>query len=199
MPELRRAETDDLESIVDVFMTCWMITYSNSMPDGLVDAMTRERAREIWAVTLAKGETEVLVAVSPEQGGSVSGVLHLSSHAAALGTSAFWALMAAGRYVAGALLRRGVPPGRYLILGLAAAAGDLAVAAWIGSSAPVVQLALAAPATASLAPGYALILGQKLGTAGDDAVQQLTGVLLAVGSAGGSVIPLVVALGVGNR
>ncbi|HMH92388.1 MAG TPA: hypothetical protein VK586_15045 [Streptosporangiaceae bacterium] len=75
------------------------------------------------------------------------------ARAAALGTSAFWALMAAGRYLAASLLRRGVPPGRYLILGLAAAAVDLAIAAGIGSSAPGVELALAALATASLAPG----------------------------------------------
>ncbi|HMG63329.1 MAG TPA: hypothetical protein VK599_10305, partial [Streptosporangiaceae bacterium] len=124
-------------------------------------------------------------------------VLRLSPRTAALGTSAFWALMAAGRYLAAALVRRGVPAGRYLVLGLAAAAGDLAVAAWIGSSVPGVELALAALATASLAPGYALILGQALGSVNDDAVQRLTGVLVAAGSAGGSVIPLAVALGVG--
>jgi hypothetical protein len=124
-------------------------------------------------------------------------VLRLSPRAAALGTSAFWALMAAGRYLAAALLRRGVPPRRYLILGLAAAAGELAIAAWIGSSAPGVELALAALATASLAPGYALILGQALAGVDDDAVQQVTGVLVAAGSAGGSLIPLAVALGVG--
>jgi hypothetical protein len=124
-------------------------------------------------------------------------VLRLSPRTAALGTSAFWALMAAGRYLAAALLRRGVPAGRYLVLGLAAAAGELAIAAWIGSSAPGVELALAALATASLAPGYALILGQALGRVDDDAVQQVTGILVAAGAAGGSLIPLAVALGVG--
>jgi hypothetical protein len=124
-------------------------------------------------------------------------VLRLSPRAAALGTSAFWTLMAAGRYLAAALLRRGVPPGRYLVLGLTAAAGDLAIAAWIGSSAPGLQLGLAALATASLAPGYALILGQTLARIDDDAVQRVTGVLVAAGSAGGSLIPLGVALGTG--
>jgi hypothetical protein len=124
-------------------------------------------------------------------------VLRLSPRAAALGTSAFWILMAAGRYLAAALLRRGVPPRRYLVLGLAAAAGDLVIAAAIGSAAPGLQLALAALATASLAPGYALILGQTLARVGDHAVQRMTGILVAAGSAGGSVIPLAVALGVG--
>jgi MFS family permease len=124
-------------------------------------------------------------------------VLRLSPRTAALGTSAFWALMAAGRYLAAVLLRRGVPPERYLVLALAAAAADLAIAAWIGNSAPGVELALAALATASLAPGYALILGQALGSVDDDAVQRVTGVLVAAGSAGGSLIPLAVALGVG--
>ena len=124
-------------------------------------------------------------------------VLRLSPRTAALGTSAFWALMAAGRYLAAALLRRGVPPGRYLIVGLAAAAADLAVAAGIGSSAPGVELALAALATASLAPGYALILGQVLAHVDSDAVQRVTGVLVAAGAAGGSLIPLAVALGAG--
>jgi hypothetical protein len=124
-------------------------------------------------------------------------VLRLSPRTAALGTSAFWILMAAGRYLAAALLRRGVPPRRYLVLGLAAAAVDLALAAAIGRTAPGLQLALAALATASLAPGYALILGQTLARVGDHAVQRMTGILVAAGSAGGSVIPLAVALGVG--
>ena len=124
-------------------------------------------------------------------------VLRLSPRTAALGTSAFWILMAAGRYLAAALLRRGVPPRRYLVLGLAAAAADLAIAAAIGRPAPVLQLALAALATASLAPGYALILGQALARVGDHAVQRVTGILVAAGSAGGSAIPLAVALGVG--
>jgi hypothetical protein len=124
-------------------------------------------------------------------------VLRLSPRTAALGTSAFWILMAAGRYLAAALLRRGVPPQRYLVLGLAAAAVDLALAAASGRTAPGLQLALAALATASLAPGYALILGQTLARVGDHAVQRMTGFLVAAGSAGGSVIPLAVALGVG--
>lgn len=75
MPELRRAGTADLEAIVDVFMDCWMVSYSQAMPGRLVDAMTRERAREIWARTLANSDTEVVVAAAPENGGRVSGVV----------------------------------------------------------------------------------------------------------------------------
>jgi ribosomal protein S18 acetylase RimI-like enzyme len=78
MPELRRAGTDDLEAIVDVFLDCWTISYANLMPAGLVDAMTREQARAIWAGTLAGGETEVLVAAAPEDGGRVRGVVGYS-------------------------------------------------------------------------------------------------------------------------
>jgi ribosomal protein S18 acetylase RimI-like enzyme len=78
MPELRRAGTDDLEAIVDVFMDCWTISYADRMPDGLVDAMTREQAREIWAATLARPETEVLVAAAPGDSGGVRGVVGYS-------------------------------------------------------------------------------------------------------------------------
>jgi ribosomal protein S18 acetylase RimI-like enzyme len=81
MPELRRAGTDDLEAIVDVFLDCWMISYASLLPAGLVDAMTRERAREIWAATLARPETDVLVADvadAPGHGGRVRGVVGYS-------------------------------------------------------------------------------------------------------------------------
>jgi GNAT superfamily N-acetyltransferase len=78
MPELRRAGTDDLEAIVDVFMDCWTISYASLMPAGLVDAMTREQARQIWASTLAKDAVEVMVAAAPEPGGRVRGVVGFS-------------------------------------------------------------------------------------------------------------------------
>ncbi|HEX5293293.1 MAG TPA: GNAT family N-acetyltransferase [Streptosporangiaceae bacterium] len=77
MPELRRAGTSDLDAIVDVFLDCWLITYAGTMPAGLVAAMTRERAREIWAATLATGRTEVLVA-DAGPGGGVRGVVGYS-------------------------------------------------------------------------------------------------------------------------
>ena len=78
MPELRYARTDDLEGIVDVFLDCWTISYAGLMPAGLVEAMTRDKARELWAATLARGETEVLVAAAPEAGGAVRGVVGYS-------------------------------------------------------------------------------------------------------------------------
>jgi GNAT superfamily N-acetyltransferase len=77
MPELRRAGTSDLEAIVDVFLDCWRITYADTMPAGLVEAMTRERAREIWSATLAGSRTEVLVAAAVPAGG-VRGVVGYS-------------------------------------------------------------------------------------------------------------------------
>jgi ribosomal protein S18 acetylase RimI-like enzyme len=77
MPELRPARADDLEAIVGVFLDCWTISYSDSMPAGLVEAMTQERAREIWAATLARPQTEVLVAAAGDDGG-VSGVVGYS-------------------------------------------------------------------------------------------------------------------------
>ena len=104
-------------------------------------------------------------------------VLRLSPRAAALGTSAFWILMAAGRYLAAALLRRGVPPRRYLVLGLAAAAADLAIAAAIGSSAPGLALALAALATASAGPRLRADPRAGARPVDDHAVQRVTGVL----------------------
>ena len=64
MPELRRAGSGDLEAIVDVFLDCWTVSYADVMPDRLVGAMTRDRAREIWAGTLASRDTEVLAAIA---------------------------------------------------------------------------------------------------------------------------------------
>jgi ribosomal protein S18 acetylase RimI-like enzyme len=78
MPDLRPAAPEDLEAIVDVFLDCWTISYADLMPDGLVEAMTRERAREIWAATLARPETEVLVAAAPGPGGRVRGMVGYS-------------------------------------------------------------------------------------------------------------------------
>lgn len=77
MPDLRHAGTDDLEAIVDIFLDCWTISYAGLLPDGLVDAMTREQARQIWAATLARPEMEVLVAAAPGDSG-VRGVVGFS-------------------------------------------------------------------------------------------------------------------------
>jgi ribosomal protein S18 acetylase RimI-like enzyme len=75
MPELRGAEAGDLEAIVDVFLDCWMVSYAGVLPDRLVGAMTRDRAREIWADTLASPATEVVAAVvaGPHGDGAAAG------------------------------------------------------------------------------------------------------------------------------
>lgn len=46
---VRPAEVDDLDQVVDVFLGCWRETYATVLPRQLVDAMTDERARELWA------------------------------------------------------------------------------------------------------------------------------------------------------
>ncbi len=46
---VRPAEVRDLNQVVDVFLGCWRETYAAVLPRRLVDAMTDESARELWA------------------------------------------------------------------------------------------------------------------------------------------------------
>jgi hypothetical protein len=120
-------------------------------------------------------------------------LLGLNQRTAAFGTSAFWVLMAVGRLAALALLRGRRRPRPYLIVALLAGAVTLTIAASLAGTFPVSALILTGLATVFLAPGYSLIIGIALAHVNDRAARRLTGVLVAIGSAGGSVIPLVAA------
>jgi hypothetical protein len=120
-------------------------------------------------------------------------LLGLNQRTAAFGTSAFWVLMAIGRLAALALLRGRLRPRPYLIVALLAGAVTLTFAASLAATSPVSALILAGLATVFLAPGYSLIIGIALAHVNDRAARRLTGLLVAIGSAGGSAIPLVAA------
>jgi hypothetical protein len=126
-------------------------------------------------------------------------LLKLDPQEAALGTSAFWILMAAGRYLAAAIIKRGVGPLPYLAVTQAAGSVVLAIAAVLGVGSAAAELVVAGVAVLLLAPGYALVLGLALRAVSDGAARRVTGVLVAIGAAGGSAIPFVFALAAGTR
>lgn len=123
-------------------------------------------------------------------------VLGAPAGAAAIGTTVFWTLMAAGRFACAAVLRRGVSPVVCLIVALLAAAAAAVGAAVLREG--VAAVILAGVAVLLVAPGYALLLGVALARVGSEAaIARATAALVAVGSAGGVVVSFAVALGAG--
>ena len=59
---LRAATPDDLEAFITVFLDCWQVSYSRTMPRELVDRMTRESAEALWREALAGGGDRYLAA-----------------------------------------------------------------------------------------------------------------------------------------
>lgn len=68
---LRVATSDDRDAIVAVFLACWRESYVGVLPSAAIDAMTNERAQDLWRRVLASSVGTVLVA---EHGGVVQGV-----------------------------------------------------------------------------------------------------------------------------
>ncbi|KJL47791.1 Mycothiol acetyltransferase [Microbacterium hydrocarbonoxydans] len=60
--EVRRATPDDLSGVLGVFLGCWRESYRGILPAAVIEAMTDERARALWARALADEEGEVRVA-----------------------------------------------------------------------------------------------------------------------------------------
>ncbi|WP_424529600.1 anhydro-N-acetylmuramic acid kinase [Sphaerisporangium viridialbum] len=73
---LRLATRDDLDGIVEVFLSCWHESYARVLPARLVASMTPDRARALWARVLEEpGPAEVVVALGERDGApSVLGV-----------------------------------------------------------------------------------------------------------------------------
>jgi ribosomal protein S18 acetylase RimI-like enzyme len=66
---VRPADVDDLDQVVDVFLGCWRETYAAVLPRRLVDTMTDEGARELWARAAresAPGDLLVALGAVPE-------------------------------------------------------------------------------------------------------------------------------------
>jgi fucose permease len=122
-------------------------------------------------------------------------LFQLSPATAAAGTTVFWLLMAAGRFLCAAVLRRGLRVEAYLPVTLASAA-VLAVAAALIPDRTVAGIA-AGLVVVLVAPGYALLLGRALVGVSAGSAARITGWLVAIGSAGGAAISYVVAITVG--
>ncbi|UPL16482.1 MFS transporter [Microbacterium aurugineum] len=127
-------------------------------------------------------------AVIPER------ILAVDPGLAALGTSAFWTLMAVGRFSAAGLRRLSVPPIVILVSATGAAAVLMATAGILVESAPEVALGGLAAVVVLLAPSYGLILGLALDRLDPARSAAVTGALVACGAVGGTFVPTVILL-----
>ncbi|MGS0562373.1 MFS transporter [Microbacterium aurugineum] len=127
-------------------------------------------------------------AVIPER------ILAVDPGLAALGTSAFWTLMAVGRFGAAGLRRLSVPPIVILTSATSAAAVLMATAGMLAESAPGAALGALAAVVVVLAPNYGLILGLALDRLDPTRSAAVTGALVACGAVGGTFVPTVILL-----
>ena len=119
-------------------------------PFAPIVSVLRGLVESVGAETVLSGWSSVL----PQS------VLGAPAGAAAIGTTVFWTLMAAGRFACAAVLRRGVSPVSCLIVALLAAAAAAVGAALLREG--VVAVILVGIAVLLVAPGYALLLGVAL-------------------------------------
>ncbi|WP_091031758.1 MFS transporter [Microbacterium oxydans] len=127
-------------------------------------------------------------AVIPER------ILEVDPALAALGTSAFWTLMAVGRFGAAALRRASVSPIVILATATSGAAVLMAAAGMLVGSAPVGALVALAAVVVLLAPSYGLILGLALDRLDPARSAAVTGALVACGAVGGTFVPTLILL-----
>lgn len=127
-------------------------------------------------------------AVIPER------ILDVDPGLAALGTSAFWTLMAVGRFSAAGLRRLSVSPIVILVSATGAAAVLMTTAGILVDSVPGVALGGLAAVVVLLAPSYGLILGLALDRLDPARSAAVTGALVACGAVGGTFVPTVVLL-----
>lgn len=73
MPLLRVAGPDDLGALTTVFLDCWRISYAAVMPAALVEGMTSEQARSMWADALQRPGQTILAATGDEPPHAVLG------------------------------------------------------------------------------------------------------------------------------
>lgn len=127
-------------------------------------------------------------AVIPER------ILTVDPGLAALGTSAFWTLMAIGRFGAAGLRRLSVSPIVILVSATSAAAVLMAVAGLLVAPAPAGALVALAAVVVLLAPSYGLILGLALDRLDPTRSAAVTGALVACGAVGGTFVPTLILL-----
>ncbi|WP_447948611.1 MFS transporter [Microbacterium maritypicum] len=178
-------------------LTIAMLTGSVS-PDARTAAPARRDVRGLRvllpfavALPLYVGVETVLSgwsAVIPER------ILEVDPALAALGTSAFWALMAVGRLGAAALRRLSVSPIAILASATSAAAILMATAGLLVGPAPVGALLALGAVVVLLAPSYGLILGLALDRLDPARSAAVTGALVACGAVGGTFVPTLILL-----
>lgn len=73
--EVRPATPADLDAVVSVFLGCWCESYRGVLPDSTINAMSDDKAQQLWERVLASEEGEVLVA---ESAATVVGITRLA-------------------------------------------------------------------------------------------------------------------------
>jgi ribosomal protein S18 acetylase RimI-like enzyme len=73
MPLLRVAGPADADQLTAVFLDCWRISYAPVMPASLVDAMTSQKARTMWADALTRPGQTIVAATRDEPPHAVVG------------------------------------------------------------------------------------------------------------------------------
>ncbi|WP_226530954.1 MFS transporter [Microbacterium paraoxydans] len=121
-------------------------------------------------------------------------ILAVDPGLAALGTSAFWTLMAIGRFSAAGLRHLSVSPIVILVSATSGAAVLMATAGLLVGSAPGAALIALAAVVVLLAPSYGVILGLALDRLDPARSAAVTGALVACGAVGGTFVPTVVLL-----
>jgi fucose permease len=109
-----------------------------------------------------------------------------------LGTSAFWTLMAIGRFGAAGLRRLSVSPIVILVSATSTAAVLMVVAGLLVAPAPAGALVALAAVVVLLAPSYGLILGLALDRLDPTRSAAVTGALVACGAVGGTFVPTLI-------
>lgn len=122
-------------------------------------------------------------------------LLAAGAHRAALGTSAFWFLMATGRFAAWRVQQSRPAQTRHLVSTLAGAATLLLVAAT--TSTPVASV-MVCGAVVLLGPCYSMIIGLGLARTPQVDATQVAGPLVACGAVGGAAIPWLLLAGTAN-
>lgn len=121
-------------------------------------------------------------------------LLAIRPEEAALGTSIFWILMATGRYASWAALRTTATPKSFLVGCVAGAGVMLTLATVSGVETPILTILALCGTVLCLGPIYSLIIGIALSGIDIDMAKRTTGMLIAFGAAGGSLVPAIVVL-----
>lgn len=125
----------------------------------------------------------------------VEALLDLRPEQAAIGASAFWALIALGRWASLVVTPRFLGPRAAAIFWAAAAAGALLSAALLPLG--PATLALFAVAIFAAGPLYALLIARVLELVPSQSASSTTAAVIVVGAAGGFLIPAVLQLNPG--